>query len=150
MATYIKTLKHGEDEIAPRTKAKAVTMEDGTLLEAALNGKAATVDLTAHIENTETHVTALERINWNAKQDALTFDTAPTAGSQNPVTSGGIKAALDAHNQAASTITAGTFAGEVAANAAGQTAGNSILRNSKLVSAETAPDVNGEIYWTYQ
>lgn len=30
-----------------------------------------------------------------AKQDALTFDSAPTAGSTNPVTSGGVKAALD-------------------------------------------------------
>lgn len=29
------------------------------------------------------------------KQDALTFDTAPTAGSMNPVTSGGIKTAID-------------------------------------------------------
>lgn len=31
----------------------------------------------------------------NAKQDKLTFDTAPTADSNNPVTSGGIKTALD-------------------------------------------------------
>ena len=30
-----------------------------------------------------------------AKQDALTFDTTPTAGSTNPVTSGGVKAAID-------------------------------------------------------
>lgn len=30
-----------------------------------------------------------------AKQDVLTFDTAPTANSTNPVTSGGVKAALD-------------------------------------------------------
>lgn len=29
------------------------------------------------------------------KQDALTFDAAPTADSANPVTSGGVKAALD-------------------------------------------------------
>lgn len=32
----------------------------------------------------------------DAKQDALTFDTTPTANSTNPVTSGGVKAALDA------------------------------------------------------
>ena len=31
-----------------------------------------------------------------AKQDTLTFDSAPTAGSANPVTSGGVKTALDA------------------------------------------------------
>lgn len=32
----------------------------------------------------------------DAKQDKLTFDTAPTASSTNPVTSGGIKTAIDA------------------------------------------------------
>ena len=32
----------------------------------------------------------------NAKQNTLTFDNTPTAGSTNPVTSGGIKTALDA------------------------------------------------------
>ena len=31
-----------------------------------------------------------------AKQDVLTFDNTPTAGSTNPVTSGGVKAAIDA------------------------------------------------------
>ena len=30
------------------------------------------------------------------KQDKLTFDESPTAGSTNPVTSNGIKAAIDA------------------------------------------------------
>lgn len=55
-----------------------------------------------------------------------------------------------AHNQAASTITAGTFAGQVVANGSGQTPGTSLLRNSKLVSADTNPTVNGEICWTYK
>ena len=55
-----------------------------------------------------------------------------------------------AHNQAASTITAGTFAGQVVANSSGQTPGTSLLRNSKLVSADTNPTVNGEINWTYE
>ncbi len=32
---------------------------------------------------------------WDGKQDKLTFDTAPTANSSNPVTSGGIKTAID-------------------------------------------------------
>lgn len=54
------------------------------------------------------------------------------------------------HNQAASTITAGTLGGQVVANSAGQTPSTSLLRNSKLVSTETAPTVNGEICWTYE
>lgn len=36
-----------------------------------------------------------------AKQDALTFDTTPTAESTNPVTSGGVKAAIDDVTKAA-------------------------------------------------
>lgn len=60
-------------------------------------GTAAAVqnNLNVHAENTVKHITAAERTNWNGKQNALTFDTAPTAGSTNPVTSGGVKAALD-------------------------------------------------------
>lgn len=51
---------------------------------------------------------------------------------------------------AASMISAGTFAGQVVANSSGQTPGTSLLRNSKLVSADTNPTVNGEINWTYK
>lgn len=53
------------------------------------------------------------------------------------------------HNQSADTITAGTFAGQVVANASSQSPSTSLVRNSKLVSSETNPTVNGEICWTY-
>ena len=53
-------------------------------------------------------------------------------------------------NIAASVISAGTFAGEVVAKSDAQTPGTSLLRNSKLVSADTDPTVNGEICWTYK
>lgn len=39
-------------------------------------------------------VSDAEKSTWNAKQDALTFDETPTAGSSNPVKSGGIKNAI--------------------------------------------------------
>lgn len=58
--------------------------------------------------------------------------------------------AASSHNQAADTITAGTFAGQVAANSSAQTPDTSLLRNSRLVSADTAPTVNGEICWKYE
>lgn len=48
-----------------------------------------------HVANAVAHITAAERATWNAKQAALTFDGAPTAGSSNPVISAGIKTALD-------------------------------------------------------
>lgn len=41
-------------------------------------------------------VTQTEKNTWNAKQNALTFDNEPTANSNNPVKSGGVKTALDA------------------------------------------------------
>lgn len=53
------------------------------------------------------------------------------------------------HSQAASTITAGTFAGQVVAKSSGQAVGTSLLRNSKLVSTKTYAEVNGEINWLY-
>ena len=55
-------------------------------------------------------------------------------------------------SQSGSTLTlsvSGTFAGEAAANSAAQTPGSSLLRNSRLLSADTDPTVNGEINWTY-
>jgi hypothetical protein len=75
------------------------------------------------------------------KQDSLTFDSTPTAGSSNPVTSGGIKAALDDKLDAedyavftgANASTAGS-AGIVPAPAAGDT------RFLSSSGAWTAPD----------
>lgn len=60
-------------------------------------GAAQTVqdNLNTHAQNTVKHITAAERTLWNGKQNALTFDTAPTAGSTNPITSGAVKEALD-------------------------------------------------------
>ena len=40
-------------------------------------------------------ITSSDVANWNSKQNSLTFDTTPTAGSTNPVTSGGIKTAIE-------------------------------------------------------
>ena len=40
-------------------------------------------------------ITTTDISNWNGKQNALTFDSTPTAGSNNPVTSAGIKAYVD-------------------------------------------------------
>ena len=44
----------------------------------------------------------------------------------------------------------GTFTGTVKAGGEGyQAPGTSLLRNTKLVSSDTTPTVNGEIFWTY-
>lgn len=39
-------------------------------------------------------VTTGEKATWNGKQDTLTFDSTPTQGSANPVTSGGVYAVI--------------------------------------------------------
>ena len=58
-------------------------------------------------DSTHRTVTDAEKAAWNAKQNALTFDTAPTEGSANPVTSGGIKSAIDTIEQQLEGITGG-------------------------------------------
>lgn len=74
------------------TADKAVADKSGNDIETTYATK---TELSTHTNDTTVHITADERNKWNAKQDALTFDTTPTAGSTNPVTSGGIKTALE-------------------------------------------------------
>lgn len=85
-------------------KTRADTAE-GNILTLAQNDAAVARDLTAKqaaIEENASQINQLKtrvdtaETNINKKQDKLTFDSAPTAGSNNPVTSKGIKAALDA------------------------------------------------------
>ena len=51
-------------------------------------------DVSDHVSNSDIHVTAAKKAEWDAKQDALTFDDTPTSASNNPVKSGGIYNAL--------------------------------------------------------
>lgn len=71
------------------------TQVDSAIANAGVSG--GTVDLSNYVEKTDyqEEVTSLQD-SINTKQDRLTFDTTPTAGSTNPVTSAGIKAAIDA------------------------------------------------------
>ena len=74
------------------TADKAVADKSGNAIETTYATKS---ELSTHTSDTTVHITAAERKAWNAKQSALTFDTTPTASSTNPVTSGGIKKAID-------------------------------------------------------
>ena len=58
-------------------------------------------------DSTHRTVTDAEKAAWTAKQNALTFDTAPTEGSANPVTSGGVKTAIAAIEDQLDGITGG-------------------------------------------
>lgn len=64
--------------------------------------------------------------------------------------SGNLPSSQVSGNFAASRISAGTFAGQVVANSSQQAPATSLVRNSKLVSSESTPTVNGEIFWQYE
>ena len=87
------------------TAGKAIADASGNNIEETYATKS---ELSTHTSDTTVHITEAERTAWNAKQSALTFDTTPTAGSTNPVTSGGIKNAIDS---AAGSATANKFTG---------------------------------------
>lgn len=89
---------------------------------------------------------AISKIKIGSTEHELQTTIENVDGLQNALN----EKAASSHTQAASTITAGTFAGQVVANSSAQTPANSLLRNSKLVSTDTAPTVNGEICWKYE
>lgn len=88
--------------------------------------------------------------------NSLTIDTAGNVfmkGHNRPKWGGNdmaLKSDIPTSHSAGS-ITAGTFAGQVVANASGQTPGTSLLRNSLLTADDTVnPTVEGEIVWVYK
>lgn len=131
-------------------------------------------------DTTHRTVTDAEKSTWNAKSDFsgsyndLTdkptipsayshpashpasmitgLATVATSGSYNDLSDQPTIPAAYSHpsTHPASMISAGTFAGQVVANASGQAAASYVLRNSKIASAEEAPSVNGQICWKYE
>ena len=87
---------------AADAKAGAAAIKAQMAVNAA-NTAQDTID--AHAADATIHVSAVEKATWNAKQDALAFDAVPTAGSTNPVTSGGVQSALALKANAANVYT---------------------------------------------
>lgn len=89
----------GGDFVTRAEMSNAISVHSGSVtahgdIREALEAKADASTLTAHTGNGDIHVSASQKANWNNKQDALTFDSAPTSGSVNPVTSGGVYTAI--------------------------------------------------------
>ena len=137
-------------------------------INAVLDSDDATLDelseIVAYIKSNKSLIDAItiSKVNVTDIVDNLVTNVAnkPLSAAQGVA----IKALIDAlqtavngkapssHTQAASTITAGTFAGTVYANRGtdGQAPGQYLVRNNKLASAEENPTTNGEICWTYK
>lgn len=90
-------------------------------------------------------VTDTEKATWNAKQDALTFDEAPTASSANPVKSGGVKTAIDAVQNAVNSVIDGTtpVAKATEATSAGSAESAAKLTTARAISL--SGDVTGTV-----
>lgn len=86
-----------------------------------------------------------EKATWNAKQDALTFDEAPTASSANPVKSGGVKTAIDAVQNAVNGVIDGTtpVAKATEATSAGSAESAAKLTTARAISL--SGDVTGTV-----
>ena len=123
------------------TKADAIhshTIADVNDLQTTLDTKASKSVATTSSDGL---MSAADKVKLNSALQSYT-ETDPTVPSW--------AKAASKPSYTASEIAAGTFTGQVVANANGQTAAESVLRNSKLVTTDTNPTVNGEIYWTYE
>ena len=74
-------------------------------IDSPTNGNLVAMDEIGLVKNSGIRITSTDVANWNSKQNILTFDSAPTAGSTNPVTSDGIKTALDSRIPAPTSTT---------------------------------------------
>ena len=60
-------------------------------IDSPTNGNLVAMDENGLVKDSGIRITSTDVANWNRKQNILTFDSAPTAGSNNPVTSDGIR-----------------------------------------------------------
>ncbi len=147
------------DIIDAELKKRPVIGEDGKLSDDLLPDLAATYEpkgaadsaVSAHNTSTNAHQDIRQAIK--DKQDALAFDTTPTEGSINPVTSGGVYTALSKKQDASTAITTSNIGNQTVNKAKYATdtiaVGTAALRNQYFVSAEATPTVNGQIAWVY-
>lgn len=113
-------------------------------------------------DSTHRVVTDTEKSTWNNKSDfsgsytdltnkpsipTISTSVASTS-TTTAASSSAVKSAYDLASDAMPK-SGGTFTGSIYAGSSNQSYNTSLLRNSKLVSSETTPTYNGEIYWVY-
>lgn len=120
---------------------------------------AGTLALKSEIPTTPSAIGAAASSHGNHVPTTETANNAKFLRNDNTwqtVTPANIGAAASSHSQAADTITAGTFGGQVVAKSDSQALNTSLLRNSRIVSISNKnnssykPTVTGEIVWYYE
>lgn len=128
--------------------SEASELESGEKMSVAFGKIAKAVkNLISHIKDATIHVTSTEKNTWNGKADASHKHT------KSEITDFPSTMTPSAHNQAASTITAGTLAGKVQANASAMaTLTNAQLRDSVILDSDPGEGASvynpGTIVWT--
>ena len=100
--TKIANLINGAPQTLDTLKEVADAIQQNesvvTALDSAVGKKANQAELDTHTNNSTIHITSTERTKWNAKQDAMTVDSALSSTSTNPVQNKAVNAALTSLN----------------------------------------------------
>ena len=138
MASEIRTLKDKDIQVLPRTRADAVSTTDGSTVQDKINS-IPIVSTSVSSESTTTAASssavkeAYDLANWTWEQFEYVKPLIDELINSMPYMS----------------EDGGRFTGFVYAGNNSQDYDISLLRNSKLVSSETTPTYDGEIYWVY-
>lgn len=120
------------------TATITITDKNGTTSATVTDGSDATARW-GNISGTLANQTDLQTA-LNGKQSTLSFDSTPTSGSTNPVTSGGVKTALDTKITAPASGTAGQYLRKTASGTEWATAPTSVTPGS-IATIEAAQAV---------
>lgn len=143
MASEIRTLKDKDTQVLPRTRADAVSTTDGSTVQDKINNiPVISTSISSTSVTTAASSSAVKQAYDKADSADLNATLAYTMASAALSTARAIEEDYMSE-------TGGTFTGAVYAGSSYQSYSSSLLRNSKLVSSDTTPTVNGEINWTY-
>lgn len=83
------------DNLVTNLSGKPLSAAQGVALKALIDAIVIPTNVSAFANDAKYATESTVNAGLATKQNTLTFDSTPTAGSQNPVTSGGVKAAID-------------------------------------------------------
>lgn len=115
------------------TTSTATVNNVASSASATYDGKGQKIDTTYEKIADASNVHTSLQNSINTKQDKLTFDTTPTANSSNPVTSGGIKTALDTKPDKTGEGASGTWGINITGNANTATKANQDASGNVIV-----------------